>query len=150
MTTNVTVKTHGWPVEITTIAASAQPDKAASEVRQIVPPNSERTVCIYEGQSQLFRELREDHSVVSGVASLNARRWVKDDNPKAHTPADALREALRQLESGELEADHVIVVYGYHNKDEQGVVGYLQGGSLPELAQCGMLARAHHLIASVE
>ncbi len=55
MTTNVTVKTHWWPVEITTVDQYG--DKPPVEDKQVVPPDSERTVYLTQSRSLTFVEL---------------------------------------------------------------------------------------------
>ncbi len=54
MTTNVIIKTHSWPVEITTI--DEYQDKR-TETFETVPPQSERTVHITQTRSLLLKEL---------------------------------------------------------------------------------------------
>lgn len=55
MTTNVTVKTHSWPVEI--ITTDQYGDNAPVEDKQIVPPDSERTVYLAQSRKLTFTEL---------------------------------------------------------------------------------------------
>lgn len=54
MTTNVTVKTHGWPVEIETTDNYADKETVTYET---VAPNSERTVYLTSSRSISFKEL---------------------------------------------------------------------------------------------
>jgi hypothetical protein len=79
-----------------------------------------------------------------------ARRWEKDTDPKSHPPVTALREALRQLEAGEIEAEHIMVVHAHHDSDGVSHVGFLQAGKFCELAQVGMMQRAARLIAQFD
>lgn len=82
--------------------------------------------------------------------SLAARKWGRDTNPANHQPQVALHEALRQLEAGEIEADHVMVIHGYHDDAGKSQVGYLQAGKFSELEQCGLLARALRLASQFD
>lgn len=87
---------------------------------------------------------------MSEPVSLAARRWAKDTDPKRHDPATALLEALRQLEAGEIHADHIVVVHGHHDEDGVSHVGYLQAGKFSELEQCGMMSRGLRLISQFD
>lgn len=55
MTTNVTVKTHSWPVEITTVDQYG--DNPPVESKETVAPDSERTVYLTQSRSLTFTEL---------------------------------------------------------------------------------------------
>ena len=79
-------------------------------------------------------------------ASLSERRWDKVSDPAAHSLRDMLMVALARLERGELEADHMVVVYS-RLSDGQPYTGYLQAGSFDPFAQVGML---HHAIKLFE
>lgn len=59
MTTNVTIVTHDWPAEITTI--DIYNGKSTYTVKE-VEPNSTETYCITNTRSLLFKELPLDVS----------------------------------------------------------------------------------------
>jgi hypothetical protein len=75
---------------------------------------------------------------VPDVPSLEAKRWEKTTDPNAHKPIEALRAAIRGIESGEINPDHIVVVY-HDNKDG---TGYFQAGEFSTLvASMGLLTR---------
>lgn len=87
---------------------------------------------------------------MSEPVSLTARKWQRDTNPKSHAPETALREALRQLEAGEIQADHIMVIHAHHTELGVSHVGYLQAGKFSELEQCGMMLRAGRLATAFD
>jgi hypothetical protein len=71
---------------------------------------------------------------------LSARRWKHGQDPAQHTIRDMLAEALRQLDAGELHADHAILAFSV--EDGRGCrTGWLQAGTLSPLGQLGLLTR---------
>ena len=85
---------------------------------------------------------------MSDPISLSAVRWKKDENPNSYTPRDVLAEALRQIDAGEMLADHVIIFHAFPSKDDptRFTVGYWQGGSFSVLQTMGMVARGLHIL----
>jgi hypothetical protein len=57
MTTTVKLKTHGWPVQVTTTDHGANGEEFHSEIH--VEPNSERDFYIHSTRSLSFKELPE-------------------------------------------------------------------------------------------
>lgn len=79
---------------------------------------------------------------MSEITSLSARRWAKDSDPNKFTPREVIVEALRQLDAGEVEAEHVIVVHGWYDPAGVSNTGYFQGGEFRHLEGIGLLHRA--------
>ncbi len=77
---------------------------------------------------------------MSEIADLSARRWEVANGPDAHKPVDALREAIRQIEAGEMKADHVIICFGGET-DTHVITDWLQAGTFNSHAQSGLLER---------
>lgn len=67
-----------------------------------------------------------------------AARWSRGGGSDKHRPIDALREVIRQIEAGEIEPDHVIVVIGSISEDLANT-DWLQAGSFDVYAQRGLL-----------
>jgi hypothetical protein len=57
MTTNVTVKTHDWPVLIHTTDRNQETDELYAEFDTTVPPNSVMTVYLTQTRELTFKEL---------------------------------------------------------------------------------------------
>jgi hypothetical protein len=66
MTTEVIVKTHAWPVKVTTVDRYSRGQTSGGAEQQVVtettttetvPPNSERSFCITDSRSIAFDEL---------------------------------------------------------------------------------------------
>ena len=77
--------------------------------------------------------------------SLAARRWKTDQQTESFTPRDALVEALRQLDAGEIKADHILICHAW--KEARGEsVGWFQSGDLTPLGQLGLLTRVSHVM----
>jgi hypothetical protein len=79
---------------------------------------------------------------VSEISDLSARRWRDRPDPNDHTPVEALRAALRAVERGEIDPEHIIV--GWSGDDDR--VGYYQSGKLDHYASIGLLERIKHMI----
>lgn len=79
--------------------------------------------------------------------SLAAKRWSKNDNPALHKISDMLMVALEKLNSGELKAEHMIIIYGSEGDDWRGSsFGFMQAGTFVPFAQLGMLHGAIRLM----
>lgn len=87
---------------------------------------------------------------MSEVVDLQARRWESEGDPNSHVPASALRECLRQIEAGELIAEHLIIFFGHIDEEGQSQTGYFQAGKFCEFAQSGLAARGLRLITSFD
>lgn len=75
---------------------------------------------------------------MTDVIDFHARRWAETESTDAHTPIAALREAIREIESGEWPCDHVIIAMGRVTEgtaDSQ----WLQAGSFDVFGQRGLL-----------
>lgn len=77
---------------------------------------------------------------MSEIADLSARRWNTATEPHQIKPADALRQVARQIEAGEVEADHVIICVGTE-RDNAVQAQWFQAGSFALYAQLGLLER---------
>jgi hypothetical protein len=75
---------------------------------------------------------------MTDITDLSARRWQNVSDPEAHKPIDALRETIRQIEAGEVEADHVVICLGA-TKDGAAVTDWLQAGTFDVYGQRGLL-----------
>ena len=67
--------------------------------------------------------------------SITELKGEKDHDSRTWTPRDALINTLRDLDSGELEADHIMILYGRKSQNS----GFSQGGSFTYYEQVGML-----------
>lgn len=78
---------------------------------------------------------------------LSRARWRKaDGDPAKHTPRDALVEALRRVDTGELPVEHVIVCIAQPDADGAAVPAFLQGGPYSVYAQVGLLRMVEALV----
>lgn len=76
---------------------------------------------------------------------LLARRWKLKGEPGDHKPIDAVRAILRDMESGNFDPSHIIIVYA-NNKDEDGATGYYQAGDAGYHGSLGIMARGLQLM----
>lgn len=78
------------------------------------------------------------------IVSFAARKWASNTDPNAYSPRDMLVEALRQVDAGDLDAHHMVLVVAH--KDEASptgqTTGYMQAGSYAPLAALGLLTSA--------
>lgn len=77
---------------------------------------------------------------MSAPVDLNARRWATADRTAAFKPVEALREAIRQIEAGEVPADHVVVCFG-GSDDCTNSSAWVQAGTFDTFQQYGLLER---------
>lgn len=85
---------------------------------------------------------------MTDITSLESKRWEKKPDPNAHKPVEALKAALRDIESGALDPKHIIVVYTAGD-DENSRTGYYQAGELNGyFAALGLLTRATQVMGS--
>jgi hypothetical protein len=80
------------------------------------------------------------------VSTIEEARWKKGNSPNDHRVRDMLVAAIAQLDSGEIEADHAVLIWG-QSKDNQGDDGYMQAGSLEAFGQIGLVYRGLQLIS---
>ncbi len=66
---------------------------------------------------------------------ISAARWRRGRDPNEHKPIDALKEAIRQIEAGELAPKHIIVCF----TDEDDRFGWFQAGPESRFGQVGIL-----------
>lgn len=84
---------------------------------------------------------------MSSPVSLAERRWEKGDHkPGSHTLRDMLETVIAKLDSGEVKADHMILVFG-RETDGVGDDSYFQAGSLGPYGQIGLMRRGLELIS---
>lgn len=83
---------------------------------------------------------------MSETVSLAQRRWESKRDPAAHSPRDMLVEAIRQIDEGEIDAEHMILCYGSENEDEASY-GWLQAGPFRTLAMVGLVEVVKRLLA---
>lgn len=77
------------------------------------------------------------------VDDITKARWGTKTSPNDHKPTDALKMALHNIETGEIDVDHVIVVY--HHRTDHGV-GYFQAGDFTHFGAIGLLTRATQIM----
>lgn len=73
------------------------------------------------------------------IDEISKRRWAMNSEPGAHKPIDAVRAILRDMESGDFDPSHIIIVYA-NNKDEGGATGYYQAGDAGYHGSLGIMA----------
>ena len=77
------------------------------------------------------------------VTDLNAKRWERDSDPAKHDPLEALRAALRAVESGEAPMPtHVIVAFGRDDETGSSATRFFQSGTYRYHSQIGLLSEA--------
>lgn len=81
---------------------------------------------------------------MSDPVDFDDKRWEKAtiDDIK---PVDALRRAIKEIERGDIDVNHVIVIFHDKRNGKGGGVGWFQGGDFSWMSQCGMLQRALHI-----
>lgn len=78
---------------------------------------------------------------------LSRARWRRaGGDPAKHTARDALVEALRRLDEGELPMEHVIICVAQPDENGMAAPAFLQGGPLSVYAQVGLLRLVEQLI----
>lgn len=85
-----------------------------------------------------------------GVTDISARRWNEKPDPADHSPREALAAILRDIDSGEISPDHVIVVYRRDSGTDDEGVGYYQSGKAGWITSIGILERAKYLLMGGE
>jgi hypothetical protein len=83
--------------------------------------------------------------MASSVTELGSARFQRAEGPGDLSPRDALIEALRRFDSGELAPDHVIVIYGSAGEEEQQC-GYMQAGRIGLYTRIGILERVRDMM----
>lgn len=79
---------------------------------------------------------------------LSRVRWLRaNGDPTKHTARDALVEALRKLDAGELQMAHVIICIAQPDEDGVAAPAFLQGGPLSVYAQIGLIRLVEQLLA---
>ena len=78
------------------------------------------------------------------VDDIARAKWQRDNSPNQHPAKRALEIALADIESGKLDARHIIVCYV--RGDEENGTGYYQSGDLPYHGGIGLLTRCIHLM----
>lgn len=76
---------------------------------------------------------------------IGQRRWQQKTKPGDHKPIDAVRAILRDMESGEFNPNHIIIVYA-NNEDAEGATGYYQAGDAGYHGSLGIMQRAIQLM----
>lgn len=76
---------------------------------------------------------------MTDLVDFSSRRW--SDSRKScrdFSPRDALCEALRLIDAGEIDPDHVIVLFGRQD-GEASIADWRQAGSFGAYAQRGLI-----------
>jgi hypothetical protein len=82
------------------------------------------------------------------VVDLAEKRWTDgENNPRQHKPRDALLAALRDIDAGVINPDHLVVCYSLPNNDE-AECGYYQAGCAHNglFHSIGILMRVVHIL----
>lgn len=87
---------------------------------------------------------------MDGPVSLAARRWINSNKPTDFSPREALEAVIRDIDSGEINPDQVIIVYLRDMDSENEGVGYYQSGKGGWIKAIGMMERAKHLLLGGE
>lgn len=77
---------------------------------------------------------------------ITRRRWEMRQNPAAFKPEEALKAALHDIEAGDLNPTHVVVVYNQPAGEDAQATGYYQAGKFSRLETMGVLAQALQII----
>lgn len=76
---------------------------------------------------------------MSDIVQLGARRFDPNSETKDTKPRDALLAALEAIDSGEIEAAHVIVCVGHRDENGYHTDHFYQGGTFNNFGQLGLL-----------
>lgn len=81
------------------------------------------------------------------IADLSKRRWDEESSPAEHKPIDALKAAIREIES-DVQIDHVIILIG--QRKERGAIndGFKQAGDFNGFEQVGLIHHGMHRMLS--
>lgn len=80
------------------------------------------------------------------TSNLTVARWERrDGKPGSHGPLEALEVARHRVESGEWEAEHVIVICGHVDEDGAIKTAFTQAGSFDCYGQFGLLGDTQRL-----
>ena len=82
---------------------------------------------------------------MTDIVDLSARRFAAAKNASETRPIDALREALRRVEQGQLDPSNVIITCLIDEGDEDSVE-CLHGGPASCNERIGMLYRAQAML----
>lgn len=78
---------------------------------------------------------------MSEPISFAARKWANGNgSPGSHTVREMLEAAIAQIDLGELEVEHAILIWGRED-DGVGKDGYMQAGPFSPYGQIGLLQR---------
>lgn len=75
--------------------------------------------------------------------TIGEQRLKREGYSQSWKPRDVLIDMLRQIDKGEVNPTHVILIY----TDDEDELVWAQAGSQPTWAQMGMLERAKQLIS---
>lgn len=75
------------------------------------------------------------------IDDISRKRWETISDASAHTPRQALLNAVADFDARGW-PDHVIIVYGKRETDGT-IRGYKQAGTFDDMAQAGLLSIVH-------
>jgi len=87
-----------------------------------------------------------DEGFATVPLSIGEHRAARSACPSDASPRDVLVGVLRDIDSGKLAADHVIVSLGISKPDGGRSTEYRQAGKLDGYAQVGLLTRVIHMM----
>lgn len=74
------------------------------------------------------------------VVDLSAKRWDAVNDPSSHSPVEAMKAAIRAIETGDASMpDHIVVAFGRTTEDGGSGHTYFQAGSYPCHAAVGLI-----------
>ena len=79
------------------------------------------------------------------VADLAERRWNGVSDPNKHAPIEALRAALRDIETGAVDPKHIIVSVARRGPEENSTMFY-QAGEYQQHGQLGLATRVLYML----
>ena len=80
---------------------------------------------------------------MDNITDLSAIRWETETRAHKHKPVDALREMIRRIESGEVDAEHIVICVSVRDRGTQ----YVQAGEIIDTRNAvGLIEYVKHMM----
>jgi hypothetical protein len=82
---------------------------------------------------------------------ITRRRWeMQQQRPTTFKPIEALKAMVMDIENGDLDPEHIVIIYNKAVGDEEHATGYYQAGRFSRLESLGLVAQALHIMGEKE
>jgi hypothetical protein len=81
---------------------------------------------------------------------ITRRRWEMQQRPTTFKPIEALKAMVMDIENGDLNPEHIVIIYNKAVGDEEHATGYYQAGRFSRLESMGLVAQALHIMGEKE